>query len=230
MLLNSVSVGQLAASINAERSPVIPRKADFDMGKTKAKLAEFFSQNEAVRELCVENKAEYPRMHQSVQATAQQLVNYYINNWSKGKAVARNYEIRITHGYIKKAFNDSCCIATVKNHISKLMRMYKSFIKEKYRGGLGLLNQNTPCIVLVLDPKVLRFKDERHNKALEEGELSAVEFKRKEATRTNEERNAAQGILNAHKERQNEAVKRLETPSSFAEIFKTTFGASPKIE
>lgn len=228
MLRNSFLVGLWAASQKADRSIVVPSKPSFSMAKTKAKLAEFFKVNEETRLLCEENKTAYPRMHQSVQATALQLVSYYIKNW--GQPNAKDYEIRITHGYLKRAFNNSCCIATIKNHINKLLKMYKGFIKEKYRGGLRLERLNTPCIVLVLDPKVLRFEDERHNKAVEEGELSAEHSRHKEATQAQNDRNAAQSILTARTEVKNEAEKRNQAPSSFAQIFQTAFSPSPKLE
>ncbi len=228
MLKNQVSIGMYAAMMGADRSKVEIKKPEFDYGKTKAKLAEFFQRNEDVRLLCEENKKEYPRMHQSVRATAFQLLMYYINKW--GESVARNNEIRITHGYLKRAFNGSCCIATIKNHINKLLRMYKGFITEKYRGGLGLTNQNTACIVLVIDPEVLQFKNERDNEAQRVGKQSAEEYGRIQAEKEQKRRAAISRMAEKLKEASAGAEKRSQTPASFGQIFNNIFGTSPKTE
>lgn len=228
MLKNQVAVSMYAAMMSADRSKVEIKKPEFDYGKTKAKLAEFFHRNESVRLLCEENKKTYPRMHQSVQATAFQLLMYYINKW--GESVARNNEIRITHGYLKTAFNDSCCIATIKNHINKLLRMYKGFITEKYRGGLGLANQNTACIVLVIDPEVLQFKNDRDNEAQRVGKQSAEEYDRIQTEKEQKRRAAISGMSATLKAAANNTGQRSQTPSSFAQIFQNAFGFSPKQE
>ena len=190
------------------------------MAKTKAKLAEYFEANESVRNLCDENKKEYPRMHQSVQSTAWQLLMYYMKNW--GKTTARNYEIRITYGYLRRAFNDSCCIATLKNHINKLLRMYKGFITARHRGGLGLKDQNTACIVLELRPEVLQFEDERHNEAVKIGQLSAEEARRIEQETLSKQRAACGSVMAAKQASEAKAEQRRQTPSSIASIFQSS--------
>lgn len=190
------------------------------MAKTKEKLAEFFARNEDVRNLCDENKKEYPRMHQSVQGTAWQLLMYYIKNW--GKPTARNYEIRVTYGYIRKALNDSCCIATLKNHINKLLRMYKGFITAKHRGGLGLKDQNTACIVLQMCPEVLQFENERDNEAVRIGQLSAEEARRIEQETLSKQRAACGSVIAAKQAAEDKAEQRRQTPSSIASIFQSS--------
>lgn len=228
MLRNAQPVGLWAAYQNYDRSTVVPKKPQFSMAKTKARLAQFFAQNEDVRQLSDETKAQYPRMHQSVQHTAWTLLMYYIKHW--GKSTARNYEIRITHSYIRQALNDSCCIATVKNHINKLLRMYRGFIREKSRGGLGLPNQNTACIVLELDPTVLQFEDDRHNEAVKQGIESAEQSRRIEAEHRAKDRAASQSILATMADIQDQAERRSETPSSIADIFQAAFGSASKRE
>lgn len=229
MFRNSVPVGIWSAMQNADRSAVvIPSKPQFSMAKTKEKLAEFFTQNESVRQLCDENKKDYPRMHQSVQNTAWQLLMYYIKNW--GKSNAKNYEIRITYGYLRRALNDSCCIATLKNHINKLLRMYKGFITEKTRGGLGLPNQNIACIILSVDPKVLQFADERHNEAVRVGELSAEQSRAQQAENAQKQHIGLQSILNAKSAADADAEARRKTPASFGQIFQAAFGDFQKRE
>lgn len=228
MLKNTAPVGLWAAFQSADRSAIMPTKPRFSMAKTKEKLAAFFAQNEAVRQLDEANKEKYPRMHQSVQGTAWQLLMYYIKNW--GKPNAQNYEIRITYGYLRKALNESCCIATLKNHVNKLLKMYKGFVTEKYRAGLGFDHQNTPCIVLVLDPKVLQFEDERHNQAINEGITSAEQSRRIAAEKAQQARTATQGIITAKADMEATASKRMETPSSIGSIFQNLFGVAPKIE
>lgn len=191
------------------------------MAKTKEKLAEFFARNEDVRTLCDENKKEYPRMHQSVQGTAWQLLMYYIKNW--GKSVAKNYEIRVTYGYIRKALNDSCCIATLKNHINKLLRMYKGFITAKHRGGLGLKDQNTACIVLEIDPAVLQFEDERHNEAVKQGQTAAEQSRRIEDEQNRQGHAAISSIRNVVAAKKEEKEQRLSTASSIASFFQASY-------
>lgn len=220
MQKQTMSIGLYTAFQNATTTPRIS-KPDFSMAKTKTKLAEFFSQNEAIRQLCDENKTEYPRMHQSVQSTAWQLLMYYIKNW--GKPNARNYEIRITYGYLRRALNESCCVATLKNHVNKLLRMYKGFISAKYRGGLGLCSQNTACIVLVLNPQVLQFDNDRHNEAVAQGERSAEESRHRQDNIRATQRAAAQDILNARADIDAVAKKRIKTPSSIASIFSAAY-------
>lgn len=215
-----MSIGLYTAFQNATTTPRIS-KPDFSMAKTKQKLAEFFARNESVRQLSDENKTEYPRMHQSVQSTAWQLLMYYIKNW--GKPNARNYEIRITYGYLRRALNESCCVATLKNHVNKLLRMYKGFITAKHRGGLCLDSQNTACIVLVLDPQVLQFDNDRHNEAVAQGERSAEESRYRQAAVQAQNRAAVQDILNTRADIDAVAQKRMETPSSIASIFSAAF-------
>lgn len=178
--------------------------------------------NAAVRELSRENKENYPRMHQSVQNTAIELVMYYIKNW--GKSTATNNQIRITYSYLRRALNDSCCIATLKNHINKLLRVYKSFIRTKQRGGLGLTQQNTACIVLEIDPVVIQFEDERHNEAIRQGILSAEEQTVLGQQTKGRERKAIQGIMTARTNARRETEKRNATPSTIGHIFQSAFG------
>ena len=161
MLLNYIPASFFATS---NPSPYKPSKPRLSFEKTKAKLAEYFAENQRLRDGDVGFAKLFPRMHQSVQGTAWQLLMYYMKNWGRGNA--SNYELRITHSYIRKALNDSCCIATIKHHINKILRMYKSFVVEKTRGGLNLAGQNTACIVLKIDPAVLVFDDPRHNEAI----------------------------------------------------------------
>ncbi|MBB3841081.1 hypothetical protein FHS57_005102 [Runella defluvii] len=215
-----ISVGIFSAIMQSERTGTNPTKPSFSMGKTKEKLAEFFMRNEEVRTLCDENKKEYPRMHQSLQSTGWQLLMYYMNNW--GKSTARNYEIRITYSYLRRAFNDGCCIATLKNHINKLLRMYKGFITAKHRGGLGLKDQNTACIVLKIDPTVLQFKDERHNEAVRIGQLSAEEARRIEQETLSKQRAACGSVIAAKQAAEDKAEQRRQTPSSIASIFQSS--------
>jgi hypothetical protein len=221
MQIASVSVGIYSACMQAERKSGNMNKPSFSMAKTKEKLAEFFNRNEQVRTLCDENKVGYPRMHQSVQDTAWRLLMYYIKNW--GKSVAQNYEIRITYSYLKRALNDSCCVATLKNHINKLLKMYKGFLVAKTRGGLGLESQNTACIVLELSPEVLQFENDRHNQAVAIGQLSAEEARRIAQETHQKERTASGGILNGKAATEAAAQKRQQTPSSIASIFSSAF-------
>ncbi|WP_028666222.1 hypothetical protein [Runella zeae] len=222
MLKNTVTAGIWSQyQRHAAPASFFPRKPAFSMAKTKAKLAEFFHSNEQIRKLCQENKDTYPRMHQSVQNTAWQLLMHYIKNW--GKPTARAYEIRITHSYLRKALNDSCCIATIKNHINKLLGMYKPFLTEKYRGGLGLHDQNTPCIILKVNPLVLQFEDERHNEAVKVGELSAEESRYKTQQTNQKHRVVGASIMAAKAQVENQAQKRSETPSAIASIFENSF-------
>lgn len=214
MFKRSISVATL---VNPYAADVVPSKPQFSLAKTKAKLAEFFRNNEQIRSLCQENRETYPRMHQSVQNTAWQLLMYYIKNW--GKPNARAYEIRITHSYLRKALNDSCCVATIKNHINKLLSIYKSFVTEKYRGGLRLENQNTACIVLKIDPTVLQFEDERHNQAVKIGQLSAEQSKYKRHLNQQTEFKVGANILAVKNANDLEAKKRNQTPSHFASFF-----------
>jgi hypothetical protein len=222
MQQQTMTVGLYTAYQNATNKSFVSSKPEFSMAKTKEKLAEFFNQNEAVRQLCDENKVEYPRMHQSVQGTAWQLLMYYMKNW--GKSVAKNYEIRICYSYLKKSLNDSCCVATLKNHINKLLKMYKAFIKAKHRGGLGLDHQNTACIVLEIDPQVLQFANERHNEAIRQGELSIEESRHRQDMIVASQKAAARSIINARADIDAVAQKRMETPSSISAIFSAAFG------
>jgi|GEM_PF-2679660 len=227
MQKTTISVGLYTAFQNAIIAPKIS-KPDFSMAKTKTKLAELFTQHALIRQLCDENKAEYPRMHQSVQGTAWQLLMYYIKNW--GKSTARNYQIRITYGYLRRALNESCCIATLKNHVNKLLRMYKGLIVAKHRGGLGLQDQNTACIVLEINPQVLQFDNERHNEAVRQGELSAEESRYRQDAILATQRAAARSIMNARADIDLVAQKRMETPSSISAIFSAAFGGVLKKE
>jgi len=221
MLRPSVSADAWASSTFRHRA-VVPTKPDISIGKTKARIREFFDQNAYVRQLCDENKRIYPRMHQSVQNTAIELILYYVKNW--GKSTARNNEIRITYSYLRRALNDSCCIATLKNHINKLLRIYKSFIRLKTRGGLGLANQNTACTVLEIDPTVIQFKDERHNEAIRMGILSAEEQPRRQQEAKQELNKVFQEKQLAAERRKMEAEKRMATPSTLGEILQSSLG------
>lgn len=222
MKKTAVPVG-LWKAMNVTDSTFNPRKPRFSFAKTKAKLAGYFAQNQAVRELCIENKRAYPRMHQSVQDTAWQLLMYYIKNW--GKSTARNYEIRITYSYLRQALNGSCCIATLKNHLNKLLKLYRGFIKVKWRGGLGLPMQNTACLVLELEPEVLQFEEERHNQAVQLGQRD-LERQGWEKTAPPEKR-AAAGLKTAiaktkvRAEKGQQSPQRLDhlIPSALATLF-----------
>jgi hypothetical protein len=205
-----------------------PSKPTFSMSKIKEKLAEYYSAHEAERLKTDENKKLYPRIHQSVQSTAWELIKYYLKHW--GKANAANCEIRITHSYLRRALNDSCCVATLKNHINKLLRMSNPFIKTKYRGGLGLTDQNTPCIVLVLDKNVLLFADERHNAAIGQDEVAREETYRKSREKAVFSRKAAQQIINLETQAKNDAERRMNAPSSIENIIKNIFGGVGKRE
>lgn len=167
-------------------------------------------------------------MHQSVQNTAIELIMYYAKNW--GKSTAQNDQIRITYSYLRRALNDSCCIATLKNHINKLLRVYKSFIRLKTRGGLGLANQNTACIVLEIDPTVIQFKDERHNEAVRQGILSAEEQPRRQQEAKQNLKKTFHEMQLAAERQKMEAEKRRAAPPTLGEILQSSFGGFFKRE
>jgi len=221
MFRPAVSADAWASSM-FHHQPVVPTKPRISIGKTKAKIREFFDRNAAIRQLCDENKQIYPRMHQSVQNTAIELIMYYVKNW--GKSTAQNYQIRITYSYLRRALNDSCCIATLKNHINKLLKAYKSFFHLKTRGWLGLANQNTACTVLEIDPTVIQFDDERHNEAVRMGILSAEEQPRRQQEAKQKVKKAFHQMQLAAERRKMEAEKRMATPSTLGEILQSSFG------
>jgi hypothetical protein len=203
-------------------------KPTFSMEKIKKKLREFYDAHEATRISSPENKALFPRIHQSVQSTAWELIKYYLRNWGKGNAT--NYELRITHSYLKQALNNSCCIATLKNHINKLLAMSDGFIKAKFRGGLRINEQNTPCIVLVLNKNVLIFNDERHNQALAQEEIAAEEKRLFEADRIRKENKAAQEFFILQERLQREKESRIRTPTSIGTVLMSAFSVFQKWE
>lgn len=227
MLRPSVTADAWASS-TFDHLPVVPTKPTISIGKTKAKIREFFDQNADIRQLCEENKRMYPRMHQSVQNTAIELIMYYVKNW--GKSTAQNYQIRITYSYLRRALNDSCCIATLKNHINKLLRIYKTFIRVKTRGGLGLMNQNTACTVLEIDPTVIQFDDERHNEAVRQGILSAEEQPRRQQEAKLELNKAFQDMELMVERINMEAEKRRAAPPTLGDILQSSFGGFFKRE
>ena len=228
MLKTSVPVGFWAAIQKINIPAFIPTKPKLSMTKTKKKLAEFFDNNQKEREKSKENKENYPRMHQSVQDTAWNLLKYYLKNW--GKPNATKCEIRITYGYLRKALNESCCIATLKNHINKLLAMFEGFIKEKHRGGLGLSHQNTACIVLVMDENIFQFEDERHNEAVQQDKAGATEYHRREIETGHRQYQDAHTIQVATAGLNSHLNKRSQTPSSIGSIFQNAQKASPKRE
>lgn len=224
MFKNTVTAEQWGAIATM----VQPTKPTFSLGKIREKLREFYDAHEEVRLSSDANKELHPRIHQSVQSTAWELIKYYIKHW--GKANASNNEIRITHSYLRQALNNSCCIATLKNHINKLLAMSNGFIKYKYRGGLRLKEQNTACIVLVLDQKVLVFKDERHNLAIGMDEVAAEESMRKNAEQAQTRMNAAQQFQISKDHSATEYAKRNRTPASIGDHFKAMMGGVGKRE
>lgn len=217
MKINPISVQKLLEFRQSLKKTV----PTFSMEKIKAKLKMIYARHEALRKSSPENKERYPRIHQSVQSTAWELVRYYLRHW--GKANAANYELRITHSYLKQALNDSCCIATIKNHINKLLAMSNGFITAKFRGGLGINPQNTPCIVLVLNKDVLIFNDERHNQAMAQDEIAAEEKRLRDAHTRRQATKAAQLLLKAREQKQMEGQHRRKTPSSIGDVFKSSF-------
>lgn len=204
---------------------VTPTKPRFNFGKTKAQLADVFNRNEQVRKLCDENKTLYPRLHQSVQDTAWQLLMYYIKNW--GKSTAKNYEIRITYSYLRKALNESCCVATLKNHVNKLLKVYRGFFTAKFRGGLGLAGQNTACIVLQIEPSVLQFDDPRHNEAVTVSKSAQEQAAAVAAAQKAESMRGVAAITAQSRADAAEAQKRMAAPNSIENLILTVLGQPP---
>lgn len=228
MLKNTLSIGDYMKMESANYSTLVPSKPKLSVAKIKKKFEDYFSIHKKEREASDENKANLPRMHQSVRNTAWELIYYYVKNW--GKPIAKNAEIRITYSYLRRALGESCCIATLKNHVNKLLAMSGGFIKEKLRGGLGLPLQNTACIVLVLDQDLLIFEDERHNQAMKEGQLSALETPIK-AAEAEQNRNKALNEAHASIERLGvNSEGRKSTPTAIGTIFSDNFGPAPKVE
>lgn len=150
-------------------------KPEFDFGKTRERLATLIQANNNLRKLDEAVAAKYPRMGQSVANTASEICNLFIQKWKKGEV--RKNSLRFTYSYLQKRLAGNPCIATLKNHLKKIIGMYKSFIKLKFRDTLGLPNQNTACICLVIQPGTIRFKQERYNEAWDEGELDSPRFR-----------------------------------------------------
>lgn len=203
-----------------------PKKARpvFSMEKIKKKLSEVYDAYHEVRKSSEENLKTQPRIHQSVQSTAWELVRYYIRHW--GKANATNYELRITHSYLKQALNNSCCVATLKNHINKLLAMGEGFIKAKFRGGLGINPQNTPCIILVLNRDVMIFDDERYNQALAQDEIAAEEKKLAEAHKRRQATAAAQQMQILREDAKIQKNERNKTPTLIGNFLGKVLGGS----
>ena len=219
-------LGLLMAMRATNANSFVPRKPTFSFAKTKAALAKVLADNEDVRQLDESTRAMYPRMHQSVQNTAWELMMYYMKNW--GKSTASGYEVRITYSYLRRALNESCCIATLKNHVKKLLNMYRSPFVAKFRGGLGADAGNTPCIVLSMKPEAFVFDDPRHNQAVAMGEQDAA--RAATAARATQAANAALGgaILSAQDNAAQAAKKRMELPKSVGDLIFSAFGNPPK--
>ena len=219
-----VSIGLYQAFRNASPD-FMPSKPRFSFAKTKEKLAEYFFQNEQVRLLDDANKEMYPRMHQSVQGTAWQLLMYYMKNW--GKATARDYEIRITYSYLRKSLNESCCVATLKNHVNKLLKMYRGLFTAKFRGGLGLEGQNTACFILKVQPEALLFDEPRHNEAIEVVRRAQEQQAAQEATAQAQARAGAGAIMRAANAIKTTTANRMAAPQSIQNLILAALGTPP---
>ena len=215
MQINSIPVG-LYMAIQAANGNFSPKKPRFSFSKTKEKLAQLFAQNEQVRQIDDANKATYPRMHQSVQGTAWQLLMHYMTHF--GKSTARDYEVRITYSYLRKALNESCCIATLKNHVKKLLKMYKGVFTAKFRGGLGLAGQNTACIILKIQPEALLFDDARHNEAINIGQRAQEQQPYQEAEANAAAQAGAGAVLAGVAQIKSEAKSRMAPPQSLQNL------------
>lgn len=120
----------------------------------------------------LESEGVLPWLNGAVETTLEKLISFFRTEFQKGK-VKLNNQLRFTYSYFQQYYNslhrtegNRVCQNTIKNHFQKIQRSLGSIFSEKYRGQLGLPDQNTNCIVLTIAPNIIQYRDDRHTKVL----------------------------------------------------------------
>jgi len=102
----------------------------------------------------------------SMEATAERILYLFNQKFKKGKI--ENFTLKLTRSYLAAAIGKNRRAPseiTISRHIDRFLEMPNSFIKLKQRSVMALADRECNCISLQIDPKLIVYTDEKHNKS-----------------------------------------------------------------
>jgi hypothetical protein len=159
---------KIALSAGFYASHYAIERPELDWAAIKKKLGETLKWYNEFVENNVETKLK--KLAVSMEATALRILWIYMKKFSLGQV--KNGVVKMTRSYLAGAVGvdfRTPAEVTISRHIDRFLDMPNSFIKSKDRSTLGIPGQDTNCLSLEIDRRIIVFKSEKHQKAHELG-------------------------------------------------------------